>query len=141
MNIKENLLSDLTVLNSDEIAGKLIVKDNETGEFGDVIAKTYAGKLLVQWRDAIQSDNHEEFELVLLSAPNITVIVENKDGDTELVNNPFGLFGEKKLFYVDFWGNGEFHQMTIEARTKSAAIRLAKRGYKQFSLDTIELFE
>ncbi len=138
MKIEENLVSNLTVLDSDDVAGKLMVADNETGEFGDIIAHTYAGKLLVQWRDAIKSDTHEEFELILLSAPNITAIVENKSDDARLVKNPFGLFGEKKWFYVDFWGDGDLHQTRIKARNKNAAIKIAKRGYKDFSLESIE---
>jgi hypothetical protein len=46
--------------------------------------------------------------------------------------NPFDLFGKKKQFYVDFWGDGEFHQTVITARNKAAAIKIAGEGYRNF---------
>jgi hypothetical protein len=46
--------------------------------------------------------------------------------------NPFGLFAKKRQFYVDFWGDGEFHQTVITARNKAEAIKTAGEGYMNF---------
>ncbi|MGI8494263.1 MAG: hypothetical protein ACR2L1_02980 [Pyrinomonadaceae bacterium] len=138
MHIEENLISDLTVIDSDDDSEKFIVTDNENGEVGDVIAKTYAGKLLVQWRDAIKSDIHEEFELVLLSSPNITFM--EKGDDKGLVKNPFGLFGKKKAFDVDLRTEDEdYVSVTIKAANETSAKRLLKKYYgRNIKIDSFE---
>ncbi len=46
--------------------------------------------------------------------------------------NPFGLFAKKKQFYVDFWGDGDFHQTVITARNKAEAIKIAGEDYMNF---------
>ncbi len=55
--------------------------------------------------------------------------------------NPFDLFGKKKQFYVDFWGDGEFHQTIITARNKAAAIKIAGKGYGDFTVSEAQEVE
>jgi hypothetical protein len=44
----------------------------------------------------------------------------------------------KKMYFVDFVGNGDFHQTTITASNQKEAIKIARRDYKDFSLNSIE---
>jgi hypothetical protein len=52
--------------------------------------------------------------------------------------NPFNFFARKKKFYVDFWGDGELHQTTITARSKADAIKIAGKGYSNFTVNEAE---
>jgi hypothetical protein len=45
---------------------------------------------------------------------------------------------KKKMFFVNFYARDEFHQATVTAANKTAAIKIAKKGQKDFSLDSIE---
>lgn len=45
---------------------------------------------------------------------------------------------KKKTFFVNFYAGDEFHQATVTAANKTAAIKIAKKGQKDFSLDSIE---
>jgi hypothetical protein len=45
---------------------------------------------------------------------------------------------KKKMFFVNFYAGDEFHQATVTAANKTAAIKIAKKGQKDFSLDSIE---
>lgn len=89
MRVLENLTSDLTVVDSRKIDGEVMVRDEQTGEVGDVITQTLSGQLLVQWQDFAESDEHEEFELVPLLAPNVKSVVVTNTGEIEIKRNPF----------------------------------------------------
>ncbi len=45
---------------------------------------------------------------------------------------------KKKKFDVNFYADGEFHQATVTAANKTAAINIAKKGQPDFHLDSIE---
>jgi hypothetical protein len=45
---------------------------------------------------------------------------------------------KKKMFFVSFYAGDEFHQATVTAANKTAAINIAKKGQKDFSLYSIE---
>jgi hypothetical protein len=138
MKIHENLNSELRVVDSTAVGGRISVVDEETDEIGSVISKTPDGKLIVHWQDAGESVNHTELEIVGLDSPKVNLVVVKDIGEVEYARNPFGLFAKKEKFYVDFWADGEFHQTVITARNKNAAIKIAKRGYKDFELDSVE---
>jgi hypothetical protein len=138
MKIHENLNSELRVTDSTAVGGKITVVDEETEEIGFVISKTPDDKLIVHWQDASENANHSELEIVDLDSPKVNLIKVKEIGEVEYARNPFGLFAKKERFYVDFWADGDFHQTTITAKNKSAAIKIAKRGYKDFELDSIE---
>lgn len=89
MRVLENLTSDLTVVDSRKIDEEVIVRDEETGEVGDVITQTLSGQLLVQWQDFAESDEHEEFELLSLLAPNVKTVEVTNTGEIEIKRNPF----------------------------------------------------
>ena len=54
---------------------------------------------------------------------------------------PSGATAKKKKFDVDFWADDGFHQATITAANKTAAIKIAKKGQKDFNLSEIEEVE
>jgi hypothetical protein len=138
MKIHENLNSELRVVDSTAVGGRISVVDEETDEVGSVISKTPDGKLIVHWQSAGESANHSELEIVGLDSPKVNLVLVKDIGEVEYARNPFGFFAKKEKFYVDFWADGEFHQTIITARNKSAAIKIAKRGYKDFELDSVE---
>ncbi len=188
MIVKENLHSELTVIDSTETGGEITVIDKDTDEVGTVISQTADNRLVVHWQDSEESEVHDAFELVSVYAPNVKLVIEREEEDFEYVENPFGgwladkvkgglkrrkagsafkkrlkaesalekavakekaavsaykenpfgLFGKKEQFYVDFYGDGEFHQAVIKAKNADAAVAIAKRGYKDFSLDSVE---
>ncbi len=138
MKIHENLTDDLSVSVSEEFDGRAVVTDDLTGEVGLVVAQTADNRLIVQWRNAENSESHEEFELILPDALNVTIDIQDEENEVETVGNPFGFFAKKKKFFVDFNADGEFHQTVITARNKDAAVKIAKRGFKNFKLSDIE---
>jgi hypothetical protein len=142
MEIYENTKSELRVVDSTAVGGKISVIDEETEEVGTVISKASDNKLIVHWQDSEESETHNELEVVSIDSPNVSFVKVKEIGEVEYVRNPFG-FGEKKQFYVNFWeGNGdeddEYHQTLITAKNEKAAIKIAKRGYKNFTLDSVE---
>lgn len=90
MRVEENLDSQITVVDAEEFENEITVSDDDTGDVGKVIARLPDGKLLVEWGDADESDTHNEMELFSIYAPNVTLLVQDEDGDVELIENPFG---------------------------------------------------
>ncbi len=93
MEINENLESDLTVIDSTSKGGLVIVVDHKTNEKGVVIGQIEDNKLIVQWKDADESEFHDELELISLYAPNVKLIIEKdqeseKDAIDDVKNNP-----------------------------------------------------
>lgn len=138
MKIHENLNSELRVIDSTAVGGKITVVNEETEEIGVVITKTPNGKLVVHWQDASKTANHNELEIVSVDSPKVNLVKVKEIGEVEYKRNPFGLFAKKEKFFVDFWADGDYHQTVIKARNKNAAIKIAKRGYKEFELDNVE---
>jgi hypothetical protein len=97
MEIRENLHSELTVVDSTETGGEITVIDKETDEVGTVISQTAENKLLVHWQDADESEVHDEFELISVYAPNVKLVIEREEEDFEYVENPFGGWLADKL--------------------------------------------
>ncbi len=90
MVIKENLHSELTVIDSTETGGEITVIDKDTDEVGTVISQTAENKLVVHWQDSEESEVHDEFELISVYAPNVKLVIEREEEDFEYVENPFG---------------------------------------------------
>ncbi len=90
MEIYENLVSELTVIDSTETGGEITVIDKETDEVGTVISQTAESKLVVHWQDSDESEAHEEFELISVYAPNVRLVIEREEEDFQYVENPFG---------------------------------------------------
>jgi hypothetical protein len=142
VEIYENTESELRVVDSTAVGGKISVIDEETDEVAKVLSKTSDNKLIVHWEDAEDSKNHNEIEIVSINSPNVSFVKVKEIGEVEYTRNPFG-FSKKEKFYVDFWGGSgddddELHQTVITAKNEQAAIKIAKRGYKNFTLDSIE---
>jgi hypothetical protein len=90
MDIYEDTTTELTVVDSTAIDGEITVVDEENEEEGTVISHTIDGKLVVQWQDAEESENHAEIELISIYSPNVTLIKEEEEGELEYVQNPLG---------------------------------------------------
>jgi hypothetical protein len=84
MEIYENLDSELKVIDSTAIGGKICVIDVETEEVGRVISKASNEKLVVHWKGAEESETHSELELISTNSPNVTIIKLNETSGLEI---------------------------------------------------------
>jgi hypothetical protein len=117
---------------------KLVI-ERESDDF-EYVQNPFGGWLADKVKDSLKRRKAGKAFKKRLKAESVLekAVSREKEAVSAYKENPLGLFSKKKQFYVDFWGDGEFHQTVITAKNESAAVEIAKRRFETFSLDSVK---